>query len=49
MNQKIEVLNARKYIKFRHFNTLPTTPRVEFISPKHIRVIAALNAIDLAY
>ena len=30
-----------------HFNTLPTTPRIEFISPNMNRVIAAFNDFDL--
>ena len=46
--QRIEVLNASKYGKLEHSNTIPTIPRVEFISQKLIIVIVALNASDLA-
>ena len=31
-----------------HFNILPTTPRVEFISQNLNRVVATFNASDLA-
>ena len=47
-DQGIEVLNTSDCRNLRHFNTSPTTPRVEFICQKLIRVIVALNASDLA-
>ena len=31
-----------------HFNTFPTTPRIEFISPNLNRIIVAFNASDIA-
>ena len=47
-DQRIEVLNTSDCRNLKHFNTLPTTPRVIFISQKYIRVIVAFNALDLA-
>ena len=44
----IEILNASDTKILWHVNILPTTPRVEFISQKLIRVVAAFNASDLA-
>ena len=44
----IEVLNTSDTNILWHFNTVPTTPKVEYISKKLIRVIATFNASDLA-
>ena len=44
----IEVLNASVSKSLWHFNTLLANPRVEFISQKLIRNVAAFNASELA-
>ena len=47
-DQGIEVLNTSDCKNLNYFNTSSTTPRVDFISQKLIRVIAALNTSNLA-
>ena len=44
----IEVLNTIVSIILWHFNSLPITTRVEFISQNLNRVVAAFYAFDLA-
>ena len=43
----IEVLNTSVNRILLHFNTLPTTSRVEFISQNLNKVVAAFNTSDL--
>ena len=47
-NQGIEVLKVTVDEFLWHFNILPITPRIEFISSNMNRVVAALNASNLA-
>ena len=46
--QRIEVVNTVECRNYKHFNTSPTTLRLVFISQTKIRVVTALNAIDIA-